>query len=36
VNALWEPVGNPRSPLVAASAETIQMVKAALGAVQQL
>ena len=36
VNALWEPVGNPRSPLVAASAETVQMVKAALGAVQQL
>lgn len=36
VNALWEPVGDPRSPLVPASAETVQMVKAALGAVQQL
>jgi 4-hydroxy-tetrahydrodipicolinate synthase len=36
VNALWEPVGNPRSPLVPATEETIQKVKEALGAVQQL
>lgn len=36
VNALWEPVGNPRSPLVPASDETVQKVKEALGAVQQL
>ncbi len=36
LNALWEPVGNPRSPLVPASDETVQKVKEALGAVQQL
>jgi 4-hydroxy-tetrahydrodipicolinate synthase len=36
MNALWEPVGNPRSPLVPASDETVQKVKEAVGAVQQL
>ena len=36
MNALWEPVGNPRSPLVPASDETVQKVKEALGKVQQL
>ena len=36
MNALWEPVGNPRSPLVVASDDTVQKVKEALGAVQQL
>jgi len=36
MNALWEPVGNPRSPLVPASDETVQKIKEALGAVQQL
>jgi 4-hydroxy-tetrahydrodipicolinate synthase len=36
LNALWEPVGDPRSPLVPASEETVQRVKEALGAVQQL
>ncbi len=35
LNALWEPVGNPRLPLVAASEDTVQKVKEALGAVQQ-
>jgi 4-hydroxy-tetrahydrodipicolinate synthase len=36
LNALWEPVGNPRLPLVPASEDTVQKVKEALGAVQQL
>lgn len=36
MNVLWEPVGDPRSPLVPASEETLQQVKVALGAVQQL
>jgi len=36
MNALWEPVGDPRLPLVPASDETIQKVKETLGAVQQL
>jgi 4-hydroxy-tetrahydrodipicolinate synthase len=36
MNALWEPVGNPRSPLVSASDETVRKVKEALGSVQQL
>jgi 4-hydroxy-tetrahydrodipicolinate synthase len=35
MNALWEPVGNPRSPLVPASEETVQKIKQALGEVQQ-
>jgi 4-hydroxy-tetrahydrodipicolinate synthase len=36
LNALWEPVGNPRLPLVAASEGTVRMIKEALGAVQGL
>lgn len=36
MNALWEPVGVPRSPLVAASDDTLQKVKEALGVAQQL
>ena len=36
MNALWEPVGNPRSPLVPAADDTIQRIKEALGEVQQL
>jgi dihydrodipicolinate synthase/N-acetylneuraminate lyase len=36
LNALWEPVGNPRLPLVPATEETVQKVKEALGAVQPL
>jgi 4-hydroxy-tetrahydrodipicolinate synthase len=33
LNALWQPVGEPRSPLVAASVETVDAVKEALAAV---
>ncbi len=36
MNALWEPVGEPRSPLVPAGEETLQKIKAALGVAQQL
>jgi len=36
LNALWEPVGDPRSPLVPAAEDTVQRVKEALGAVQAL
>ncbi|MDH3397758.1 MAG: 4-hydroxy-tetrahydrodipicolinate synthase, partial [Acidimicrobiia bacterium] len=36
MNALWEPVGNPRSPLVPAAEQTIQRVKEALGELQRL
>lgn len=36
MNALWEPVGNPRLPLVPASDETVQAIKETLGAVQSL
>lgn len=36
LNALWEPVGDPRSPLVPAAEETVQRIKEALGAVQGL
>jgi 4-hydroxy-tetrahydrodipicolinate synthase len=36
LNALWEPVGAPRLPLVPASEETVQRIKEALGAVQHL
>ncbi len=35
LNALWEPVGDPRLPLVPAAAETVQAVKEALGIAQQ-
>jgi 4-hydroxy-tetrahydrodipicolinate synthase len=35
LNALWEPVGEPRLPLVAASPDTVQAVKEALGIAQQ-
>ncbi|MDX1691318.1 MAG: 4-hydroxy-tetrahydrodipicolinate synthase [Acidimicrobiia bacterium] len=34
LNALWEPVGEPRLPLVTASDETVQAVKEALGTAQ--
>jgi 4-hydroxy-tetrahydrodipicolinate synthase len=34
MNALWEPVGEPRLPLTAASAETLQAIKDALGSLQ--
>lgn len=30
LNALWQPVGDPRSPLVSASAETVNLVKESL------
>ena len=36
MNALWEPVGTPRLPLLAASEHTLAAVKEALGAVQGL
>ncbi|MGZ5383533.1 MAG: 4-hydroxy-tetrahydrodipicolinate synthase [Acidimicrobiia bacterium] len=36
LNALWEPVGAPRLPLVPASEETVQRIKEALGVVQHL
>lgn len=36
MNALWEPVGAPRLPLVGASESTLMAVKEALGAVQGL
>ncbi|MFQ5966747.1 MAG: 4-hydroxy-tetrahydrodipicolinate synthase [Acidimicrobiia bacterium] len=36
LNALWEPVGAPRSPLVEASPETVQLIKEAVGAAQRL
>jgi 4-hydroxy-tetrahydrodipicolinate synthase len=36
MNALWEPVGSPRLPLVAAGESTLMAVKEALGAVQGL
>jgi 4-hydroxy-tetrahydrodipicolinate synthase len=36
LNALWEPVGLPRLPLVPASEATLSAVKEALGAVQGL
>ncbi|MDP3983610.1 MAG: 4-hydroxy-tetrahydrodipicolinate synthase [Acidimicrobiia bacterium] len=36
MNALWEPVGSPRLPLVAASESTLAAVKEALGVVQGL
>ncbi len=36
MNALWEPVGNPRSPLVPAADDTVQRIKEVLGEVQQL
>lgn len=36
MNALWEPVGPPRLPLVSASESTLMAVKEALGAVQGL
>jgi 4-hydroxy-tetrahydrodipicolinate synthase len=36
LNALWEPVGAPRLPLVPASEATLAAVKEALGAVQGL
>ena len=35
LDALWEPVGEPRLPLVAASADTVRLVKEALGVAQQ-
>ncbi len=35
LNALWEPVGDPRLPLVPAAADTVQAVKEALGIAQQ-
>lgn len=35
LNALWEPVGEPRLPLVAASPDTIRAVEEALGIAQQ-
>jgi len=34
LNALWQPVGEPRSPLVSASAEAVSAVKEALAAVR--
>ncbi len=36
MNALWEPVGEPRPPLVAASEDTVQRIKEALGGAQHL
>jgi 4-hydroxy-tetrahydrodipicolinate synthase len=36
MNALWEPVGYPRPPLVPAADDTIQRIKETLGKVQQL
>lgn len=36
MNSLWEPVGAPRLPLLAASEKTVTAVKEALGAVQGL
>ncbi len=36
LSALWEPVGNPRPPLVPAHPDTVQMIKDALGIAQQL
>jgi 4-hydroxy-tetrahydrodipicolinate synthase len=36
LNALWEPVGDPRLPLVPAADETVQKIKEALGRVQGL
>jgi 4-hydroxy-tetrahydrodipicolinate synthase len=36
LNALWEPVGDPRLPLVPAAATTVDRIKAALGVVQGL
>jgi 4-hydroxy-tetrahydrodipicolinate synthase len=36
LGALWEPVGLPRLPLVEASAETVQLVKQAVGEAQRL
>lgn len=35
LNALWEPVGQPRLPLVAASQDTVQAVKEAVGIAQR-
>lgn len=35
LNALWQPVGDPRLPLVPAAAETVNIVKEALAAAQQ-
>lgn len=34
MNALWEPVGNPRLPLLAAADSTVRAIKEALGMVQ--
>ena len=34
LNALWQPVGAPRLPLVPAAAETVQAVEQALAAVR--
>jgi 4-hydroxy-tetrahydrodipicolinate synthase len=36
LNALWEPVGDPRSPLIPAADETVHKIREALGAVQGL
>lgn len=36
MNELWEPVGDPRLPLMPASDEVVRQVKEALGAVQKL
>jgi len=36
LNALWEPVGSPRLPLVEASPETVQLIKEAVGDAQRL
>ncbi len=36
MNALWEPVGEPRLPLLAARPETVQAIKEALGRAQAL
>lgn len=35
MNALWEPVGEPRLPLIPAQDDTLQQIKEALGAVQR-
>jgi dihydrodipicolinate synthase/N-acetylneuraminate lyase len=35
MDQLWAPVGDPRLPLVRASAETVQAVREALAAAQQ-
>ncbi len=36
MGALWEPVGEPRLPLVPAKPETVQAIKEALGKAQNL